>query len=146
MRKRSDGFPARRLVTALALVCSAAMALAAAKGPAPSPASGPAVHPVTSHGAAPPAGQTTGLVGDDTCTTCHDSEAKALHQTLHGKAQNVRTPAARTGQACETCHGPGQKHVDSGKKEDIRRFTAMTPRTVNETCLTCHNKGSHANF
>ena len=128
MRKRSDGFPARPLVTALVLVCSAAISLAAASGrAAPSP-------------------QTAGLVGDDTCATCHDSEAKGLHQTLHGKAQNVRTPAAKTGQTCETCHGPGQKHVDSGKKEDIRRFNVMSARTVNETCLTCHNKGSHANF
>src|SRR5438046_2098257 len=105
MQKRSDGFPARQLVAALALVCSAAIGLAAAKGSAPSSASGPAVHQAASHGAAPAAGQTTGLVGDDTCATCHDTEAKALHQTLHGKAQNTRTPAAKTGQACETCHG-----------------------------------------
>jgi DmsE family decaheme c-type cytochrome len=86
------------------------------------------------------------LVGDDTCTACHESEGKGLHLTLHGKAQNTRTPAAKTNQSCETCHGPGQAHVDTGDKTKIKRFTAMSARDVNATCLSCHTKSSHANF
>ena len=74
---------------------------------------------------AEPAAQATGFVGDDTCVACHEPEGKGLHLTLHGKSQNSRTPAARTGQACETCHGPGQAHVDTGDKTKIKRFTAM---------------------
>jgi len=71
---------------------------------------------------------TANFIGDDTCTACHETEGKSLHASLHGKAQNGRTPAARTGQACETCHGPGQKHVDSGNKQDIKRFNVMSAR------------------
>jgi DmsE family decaheme c-type cytochrome len=138
MRKRSDGFPARQLATALVLVGLGAIAMAA-KAPAP----GPARHSP----AAATAGQVTGIVGDETCATCHDTQAKSLHQTLHGKSQNGKTPAAKAGQACETCHGPGQKHVDSGKKEDIVRFATLKARDANDACLSCHDRGaSHAGW
>jgi DmsE family decaheme c-type cytochrome len=121
MRQRSDGFPARQLATALVLVCLGAIAMAATTS------------------------QVTGIVGDETCATCHDSQAKGLHQTLHGKAQNGKTPAAKAGQACETCHGPGQKHVDSGKKDDIVRFATLKARDANDACLSCHARtAAHA--
>ncbi|HZR25677.1 MAG TPA: DmsE family decaheme c-type cytochrome [Vicinamibacterales bacterium] len=96
---------------------------------------------------AAPAVQTTGFVGDETCSTCHDSQAKGLHETLHGKAQNSKTPAAKNGQACETCHGAGQKHVESGNKADIKRFNALSARDANDACLSCHAKNaSHVEF
>jgi DmsE family decaheme c-type cytochrome len=134
------------------LLClwAAGIGLAAASNRAPEAqaAQGSAVSVSTKDApaSASAAGQANGFVGDDTCTTCHDSEGKGLKGTLHSKTQNTRTPAARTGQTCETCHGPGQKHVDSGKKEDIKRFTTMSPKAVNETCLSCHSKGSHAQW
>ena len=146
MRTRRDGFPAAALVTAVVLVWAMAIGLAAAGGRA---AAGPADTEIAAAATVPatsPVEQPAGLVGDETCATCHESEGKSLHASLHGKAQNSRTPAARTGQACETCHGPGQKHVDSGKKEDIRRFSVMNARDVNQACLSCHTKGSHANW
>lgn len=84
-------------------------------------------------------------VGEDTCVGCHDTEGKSIHQTLHGKAQNPRTPEGVRG--CESCHGPGKAHVDDPSKPDsIRRFTTMTPRSVSETCLTCHSRGNHTQW
>jgi DmsE family decaheme c-type cytochrome len=133
MPKRGDGFPARLLATVLAFLCVSAIGRAASG-------------PIATAPKATPAAQAEGFVGDETCATCHDTEAKSLRPTLHGKTQNPRTPAGQNGRTCETCHGPGQAHVDSGDKAKIRRFTAMSPRQVNETCLSCHNKGSHANF
>ena len=133
MPNRRDGFLARLIATALAVLCLAVIGLAAASSKAtsaPRATAGPA--------------QTTGFVGDETCATCHDTQANAMRATLHGKAQNPRTPAAKNGQACETCHGAGQKHVESGKKEDIRRFDALPARDANAACLTCHSKGNHA--
>jgi DmsE family decaheme c-type cytochrome len=65
---------------------------------------------------------------------------------LHGKIQNPRTPAG-SGNACETCHGPGQAHSESdGDITKIKRVSTMTPRAASEMCLTCHNKGDHANW
>jgi DmsE family decaheme c-type cytochrome len=151
MSKRSDGLPVRRLTTALAILWAMAIGLAAAgnrQTTSGAAGAGAAARPTAASAAAPApaAAQANGFVGDDTCSTCHEPEAKALHLTQHGKAQNSRTPAAKTNQSCETCHGPGQAHVDTGDKTKIKRFTAMSPRDVNATCLSCHNKGAHVNF
>jgi DmsE family decaheme c-type cytochrome len=151
MKLRSDGFPAKTLVTALAIAWAIGIGLAAAQAPtgsATAPTTAAAIAParLVAPAPAPAAAQATGFVGDETCSTCHEPEGKGLHATLHGKAQNVRTPAAKTGQSCETCHGPGQAHVDTGDKTKIKRFNAMSPKDVNATCLTCHSKGSHAQW
>ncbi len=84
------------------------------------------------------------VVGDDTCIGCHETEGKTLAASLHGRSVNPRTPAARTNQSCETCHGPGREHAESGDKTKIRVFPTMAPRDASATCLTCHNRGNHA--
>jgi nitrate/TMAO reductase-like tetraheme cytochrome c subunit len=137
MPTRSDGFPARLLMTALALVWLAVTAVTAAASRSP----------VASKTDTAAVTQTTGFAGDETCATCHDTEAKGLHATLHGKAQNTTTPAAQEGRSCETCHGPGQKHVESGNKADIKQFTALSARDANDACLSCHaKKSAHSTF
>jgi DmsE family decaheme c-type cytochrome len=148
MSKRGDGFPAHLLVTALALVWTMAIGLAAAsdRPPIVQPNGTPAAARVAAVASTAPVAQTTGYVGDETCATCHESESTGLNRSLHGKSQNSNTPAAKTGQTCETCHGPGKAHVDSGDKTQIKRFTAMSARQANDTCLTCHSKGNHASW
>jgi DmsE family decaheme c-type cytochrome len=97
--------------------------------------------------AAAPAAQATpaasGYVGEDTCLTCHEDQGKGYQGTPHARAQNPRTPAAA--KSCETCHGPGQQHVDAGGgKGTIKNPTSMAPREVSELCTTCHNRSSHS--
>src|SRR5215471_10803119 len=116
MWKRSDGNPASLLVTALVLVGVMAIGVAAAS--AARSDSKPA-----NSAAASTSDPAAGFVGNETCVTCHESEGKSMEHSLHGKAQDSRTPSAKPGGSCESCHGPGQKHVDSGNKQDIRRFT-----------------------
>jgi hypothetical protein len=60
------------------------------------------------------------FVGDDTCIACHEPEGQRLSVTRHGKAANPRTPSAKPNQSCETCHGPGKEHAESGDKSKIR--------------------------
>jgi DmsE family decaheme c-type cytochrome len=143
MHSRSYGFPARTLVAVLALAWGAAVLTASSGAPPQKSAvsvarSAPAADKSTSQ-------QATGFVGDDTCTTCHESEGKGIHQTLHGKSTDERTPAGK-GQTCESCHGPGKVHVDTGDKTKIKRFNVMSARDVNESCLSCHAKGAHAQW
>ena len=96
-------------------------------------------------GAASAWAQSGNYIGSDSCIGCHDAEGKSQHQTLHGKAQNPRTPEAAHG--CETCHGPGQAHLDDPSKPDsIRRFPLMKPRDVSDTCLTCHDRANHTQW
>jgi DmsE family decaheme c-type cytochrome len=97
-------------------------------------------------GAAPPAAQAGELVGDETCSTCHEAQTSTIGVTLHGMAQNPRTPAA-TGYACETCHGAGKAHVEGGgDKEKIKSFTVLSAREGAAVCLTCHTRANHAQW
>ena len=93
---------------------------------------------------AQPAARPAGYAGTDTCVVCHTDQENSLKGTQHGQAKNPRTPAAAQG--CESCHGPGQAHVDDDAKGKILRFKAMKPADVNQTCLTCHNRGTHAGW
>jgi DmsE family decaheme c-type cytochrome len=105
--------------------------------------------------AAPPSAQqpapaaaavAAGYVGDDTCIACHDNEGQKLSATLHGKSANSKTPSAKPNQACETCHGPGKEHAESGDKTKIRAFSAIPPREASQTCLTCHARDNHTQW
>jgi DmsE family decaheme c-type cytochrome len=81
--------------------------------------------------------------GEATCLTCHDGQA--YKGTAHALTTNGRTPAATHG--CESCHGPGQAHVDGGgDKTKIKTFKTMSAQESSEQCATCHNRGTHALF
>jgi DmsE family decaheme c-type cytochrome len=107
-----------------------------------SPGQVPATPPPSSQPQAttPPAG----YAGTDTCVTCHEAQGKSITHSKHGQAKNPRTPAATLG--CESCHGPGQAHVDDDAKGKIAKFKDMKPAEVSETCLSCHNRGTHAGW
>ena len=78
----------------------------------------PASAPAPSAQAAAPTG---GYVGEDTCLTCHEEMKKGYHDSKHARTHDARTPAANKG--CESCHGPGQAHVEAdGDKTKIRRI------------------------
>ncbi len=92
---------------------------------------------------APPTTSTpAGYAGSETCVVCHTDQEASLKGTQHGRARNPRSPAAATG--CESCHGPGQAHVDDEAKGHILKFAAMKPADASQTCLSCHNRGAHA--
>ena len=77
-----------------------------------------------------------GYAGSETCLVCHfDHERLAAH----GLTADPRTPMA--GQGCESCHGPGLAHADSGGDTAlIQNPAVMPPLEANATCTTCHNR------
>ena len=93
----------------------------------------------TQQPASPPAA--SGYVGEQTCLTCHTDQRVA---GAHARPQDPRSPAATQG--CESCHGPGQKHAESGDPALIARFAAMSARDANATCVSCHNRGTHTQW
>ncbi len=80
-------------------------------------------------------------VGDEMCLTCHEGQ-KGVWSTAHGRKADSRTPAAQHG--CETCHGPGQAHIEDEQKGHIRKFTKMQPHDAAAVCQTCHTRGNQA--
>jgi DmsE family decaheme c-type cytochrome len=82
-------------------------------------------------------------VGQDTCVTCHEDQVKGFRDNPHTR---LALEHGGKGVTCESCHGPGKAHVESGgDASKIFRFTTATPKQVAERCLTCH-AGAHPNF
>ena len=127
----------------LAVMSLVAMASAARNAGAVAPPS-PSAAVRAQTAAAQPSAPPGGYAGSDTCAVCHEDKVGALKGTPHGEAKNPRSPEAAHG--CETCHGPGQAHVDDDAKGHIVKFAMTTPAATNETCLTCHNRGTHAGW
>src|SRR5262249_21348446 len=81
--------------------------------------------------------------GSETCQVCHEDIAKAFGVTPHA-AVNTDKKRGWEGKACESCHGPGQKHADSASAEDIRNPGKLTAAAADKLCLTCHlNQPTH---
>lgn len=84
-----------------------------------------------------------GYVGQDTCVTCHDDKQQGQWtKTPHAMKADPRSPAAKQG--CESCHGPGAKHVEDPGTHKLKNLRATGQASViNETCTTCHSRQNH---
>jgi len=79
-----------------------------------------------------------GFIGAETCKGCHETQFETYSKTVHSK-KHVKGPASQD--ACETCHGPGAKHVEKGggRGVDIFAFNKNTdPKAKTAKCLSCH--------
>ncbi|HTX42572.1 MAG TPA: DmsE family decaheme c-type cytochrome [Acidobacteriaceae bacterium] len=84
-----------------------------------------------------------GYVGEETCATCHEDVVKNFAGNPHSR---LALEHAGKGVTCESCHGPGSAHVEGGGDvTKIRRFSQLSPKEVDDTCLGCH-AGTHPNF
>src|SRR5262245_5770319 len=106
MNSARYGSAAWVLAAVFLLVWAVAAGVAAAGGPTTDRAQAP--RPA----AAPP--QAGAYAGEATCLTCHEDRKYA--GTAHALTFNARTPAATHG--CESCHGAGKAHADSGGEPD----------------------------
>ncbi|MGE3275324.1 MAG: DmsE family decaheme c-type cytochrome [Vicinamibacterales bacterium] len=84
----------------------------------------------------------SGYVGAETCVTCHEGYDHNISTSKHGFAADPRTPAAQQG--CESCHGPGEAHVNDPANVKPIQLTQVPAAEANEACTTCHNREEHA--
>ena len=74
------------------------------------------------------------FVGNKSCSDCHTNLARVFSVSPHGRfyKDDVKW-AGLTG--CESCHGPGSKHVAMGGG---RGKSIINPRKDPTTCYQCH--------
>jgi DmsE family decaheme c-type cytochrome len=81
---------------------------------------------------APPEIAGAELVGSSACGDCHSDIAEhfpsATHAGLMAEGENAKNVG------CESCHGPGSKHVESGGE----RAAIVNPGRSPEACFRCH--------
>ncbi len=104
---------------------------------------GPQAQAMTSSSQAPTASQ---FVGADTCKGCHEEIVNQFAANPHWNS-TLKVNGTEV-HACETCHGPGQAHVEGGgDKTKIYVFTAHSPSEISDRCLMCHQATEeHGNF
>ncbi|MEP6601747.1 MAG: DmsE family decaheme c-type cytochrome [Nitrospirota bacterium] len=82
--------------------------------------------------------------GSEACGTCHEDIFKAFAKNPHHSVETSKKKGFE-GQACESCHGPGAKHAESGSAEDIRNPAKLTAAQADRACMACHmNEPTHA--
>jgi len=86
-----------------------------------------------------PAAKAT-YVGSETCATCHEDIGKAFAKNPHEAVElgGKSDKHGFQGKACEACHGPGSKHVETLSAADIRNPAKISPAETDGVCLTCH--------
>lgn len=81
---------------------------------------------------APPAIAGATFVGSQECAQCHTNITGAFHDATHA---HLAAPSSTTKEiGCESCHGPGSLHVQSGGGAG----TIVNPKQSPEACFQCH--------
>ena len=81
---------------------------------------------------APPTIPGAEFVGSESCETCHEAITKNFRTATHARLKAEGDHAKEMG--CESCHGPGSLHVQSGGEP--RKI--VNPRRSPEACFQCH--------
>ena len=81
---------------------------------------------------APPTIPGATFVGSAACADCHDEIVKQFQTATHANLMAKGVNASEVG--CESCHGPGSLHNESGGEKG----TILNPKKDPATCYQCH--------
>lgn len=95
--------------------------------------------------------------GVETCLACHGEDSEhpvlSIFATQHGVKADERTPMGSP-HGCESCHGPGQAHVEAGGGrgsggpgwQSFREDSDESAQQQNAACIACHRGGAQLNW
>ncbi len=72
-------------------------------------------------------------IGMESCAACHEDIARDFSRSTHAKF--IVSDPKTEGQGCESCHGPGSKHVDAGGGRGV---FIINPGKDPTACYKCH--------
>lgn len=87
--------------------------------------------------AAPPPTGSPAYAGSETCKACHEEIFNKFQKTPHFVVEGD-SHRGWEHNSCESCHGPGAKHAESGDAGDIRQPNKLRASETDRICLTCH--------
>ncbi|WP_375768008.1 HEAT repeat domain-containing protein [Archangium gephyra] len=70
--------------------------------------------------------------------SCLDCHVTGLNTRYDRKSHHWSTGFADAGVACESCHGPGARHVDTQLPKDIIQPSKLPPQQGMAVCAQCH--------
>jgi DmsE family decaheme c-type cytochrome len=71
------------------------------------------------------------------CAVCHDDLSRKFSRNPH-RALEVLPDSKWKDRECESCHGPGQAHIDAGDGSQIFSFGKSPTKDISGRCLSCH--------
>jgi predicted CXXCH cytochrome family protein len=76
------------------------------------------------------------FVGDKACMDCHANIARVFPSSPHARL-HLENSGMKGNQGCESCHGPGSKHIAMAGRGGRERFI-VNPGREPSACLQCH--------
>jgi DmsE family decaheme c-type cytochrome len=102
-----------------------------------------AAAPLMGQQAASPQPAPAAYAGSAACSACHEDIFNAFQKSPHARVDADKWRGF-AGNACEACHGPGQKHTETVAAEDIRQPAKLPPAAADKICMSCHlNQPGH---
>lgn len=96
-----------------------------------------------------------GYVSTKGCVACHPNQKKAYELNGHARVTGkMAEKGQEKGIGCESCHGPGQEHVDIGAKDlqklkkekgDLK-ILGRKDNKKSELCMKCHRLTDNDNI
>ena len=78
-----------------------------------------------------------GYAGSEICKVCHEDLSNAFAKSPH-HVVDTNVTRGWQGRACESCHGPGEKHAEAADPALIRNPANLAAAAADKICLTCH--------
>jgi DmsE family decaheme c-type cytochrome len=90
-----------------------------------------------------------GYVGIERCQTCHSKESEHWGTTIHARLFELAPRTELESKGCESCHGPGARHVSDPSPGTIVAFTRgslSSTEEMNAICMKCHAGGARMHW